>query len=290
MQSSDRRLGANGAALLLFEPRVDAVGVVLVLAPQLLVVLRHLEVFHADQARVALCAARVPEPLRNAIDLRLLIASIHVAIFLAELHELLVCHPVHVGVIWVAHRTRVILGFLDSPLQESLLLGLGLVGPCALVQRHHHHLTFLHPLLHLIKLVSHHHLSFNLLVTVPASASSLARTSCVLASCTGFILGCSGSTCHVAAWPLNTLALALLFAFSQLAFTFLREISLVFQSLVFRLQIYDRLFQVDVVFAEFGDIGAVVRYAFLLDVQLVAECFDLPLRHAQLFEHHLGRT
>ena len=83
---SEGRLVAYRAAFLLFQPFIDAIGIVLVSALQYLDLFACFEVLHADEACFFFGAAAVPHARRYAIYLFLVVASAHGACILAKLH------------------------------------------------------------------------------------------------------------------------------------------------------------------------------------------------------------
>ena len=98
---SEGRLAADRAAFLFGEPSVNAACIVLVSTLQRFDLASAREVLHADEAGLSLCPSLVP-PLRlNSINFLHAVAATDLSSVLTQLHQLLVCHAVHIGVVRV---------------------------------------------------------------------------------------------------------------------------------------------------------------------------------------------
>ena len=100
------------------------------------------EVIHTDEALLFLGASPDPHLARHRIDLLFGVAAIDVAGLVLQLHQLLIRHPVDIGVVWVVRGLRV-LRLLNRPLEQTFFLSRGLVDSRATLHRHHHHLSLL---------------------------------------------------------------------------------------------------------------------------------------------------
>ena len=147
---------ANRAPFLGFEPFVDALVVVLVIALQFLVPAACCEFLKANIAGVFLGSALQPHLRPYCVDLLLRVAPVHVAssTFL-QIQELLVVHIIDVGTVRVAGLLRL----FNCALQQSLLLGLSRHDSATAGHHLHQHAAFGHPLLDLLHGNRHLHLS-----------------------------------------------------------------------------------------------------------------------------------
>ena len=244
------------------------------------------EILHANQASLFLGSAAVPGSGRYGVDLSLCVAAAHSTCLVLHLHQLLVGHPVHVGVVRICLGTCIIFGLFDCSLKQSLFFSLCLVGTSSMLHGHHDHPSLIHALFVLAHVQCHLHLRHHLnlllsvvaspvailIVPIPSRASAhghCPRRSEVIISLHVLVAGC---------WLIILLCCG----------TFL--ISIVrsrFSVLKLLLEHYDLAFEVVVVFAKFSSFTPIVSHTFVFHIKLIFQSFDVSLGHFEFFQEHL---